>query len=205
MALTKQERWERYLESAELIMAFIDGMRINGLLNNPRQVNKVTGLIAEELHRVPTTSIGLISKKAAKLKRAPTPDHYFGRKVSGEVIFKMIMRGCSIERIAMLIWSRTRIIWVTSKENTLLKKYDGKNPNKTWKEVLKEYSTAKIELIKHERKKKPHKYIYIIHGIVYTRDEACEKFNITPTRLTNNCVGLDKRGKYTEWQRKENR
>jgi len=204
MALTKHKRWERYLESAQLIMAFVDGMRINGLLDNPRQVNKVTGLIAEELIRVPKTPIGLISKKAAKLTRTPTADHYFGRKVSGEVIFKMIMRGCSIERIALLIWSRTRIIWVTSKENTLLKKYDGKNPNKTWKDVLQEYSAAKIELIKRERKKKLHKYVYIIHGIVYTKDEACEKFNITSTRLTSNCVGPDKKGKYTEWQRTKN-
>ena len=205
MALTKQERWERYFESAEAIDAMITGLKVTGRINNPRQVNKIIGLIAEELHRVPTTPIGLISKNAAKLKRPATPDHYFGRKVSADVIFKMIMRGCSLERIALIIWSRTRIIWVTSKENTLLKKFDGKNPNKTWAEIMKEYSAAKIQLIPHERKKIPHKYIYIIHGIVYTRDEACEKFNITPTRLTNNCIGADKRGKYTEWQRKENR
>lgn len=204
MALTKEEKWNRYLESAELIMSFIDGMRINGLLDNPRQVNKVTGLIAEELHRVPTTPIGLISKKAAKLKRTPTADHYFGRKASGELIFKMIMRGCSLERIALLIWSRTRIIWVTSAENTLLKKFDGKNPHKTWNEVMGEYSAANIHLIKHERKKKPQKYVYLIEGVVYTRDEACEKFNISPATLTTRCTSEAKKGKFTEWLRKEN-
>lgn len=204
MALTKEEKWQRYLESAETIDAMIAGLKVTGRIDNPRHVNKVIGLIAEELHRVPTTPIGLISKKAAKLKRPPTPDHYFGRKVSADLIFKMNMRGCSLERIALLIWSRTRIIWVTSAENTLLKKFDGKNPHKTWSEVMREYSAANIQLIKHERKKKPHKYVYTIHGIVYTRDEACEKFNITPSRLTNNCIGADKKGRYTEWQRKEN-
>ena len=204
MALTKQERFDRYFESAELIGAIITGLKVTGQINNPRLVKKAIGLIAEELHRVPTTPIGLISKKASKLKRTPTPDHYFGRKVSADVIFKMIMRGCSLKRIAGIIWSRTRVIYVTSAENTLLKKFDGKNPHKTWGEVLAEYKAANIQLITHERKKKHQKYVYSIEGTVYTRDEACEKFNISPATLTNRCTSKAKKGKFTEWLRKEN-
>lgn len=204
MALTKHEKWDRYYESAETIESMIAGLKVTGRINNPRHVKKVTGLIAEELHRVPVTPIGLISKKAAKLKRTPTADHYFGRKVSADILFKMIMRGCSLDRIALIIWSRSRIIWVTSAENTLLKKFDGKNPHKTWAEVMREYSSANIQLIKHARKKKPQKYVYSIEGVVYTRDEACEKFNISYATLTNRCKSESKKGKFTEWLRKEN-
>lgn len=196
--LTKQERWERYLESAEMLFAFVEGLKITGKINNPRIVNKLCGLIAEELYRVPATNIGLISENAAKSKKK-TPDHYHGRKASGDLICKMILRGCSIQRIALLIWSRSRVIYVTSAENTRLKKFDGKNPYKTFKEAMSEYSAANVsKLIPYSQKT-----IYLIDGIEYTAIEACTTYKISAQTLKNRCT-KDKRGKYPTWQVKEN-
>jgi hypothetical protein len=203
--LSPQERYERYVESAEVLFSCVEGFKLTGDINNTRKVNKLCGLIAEELHRVPVTPIGLISKKASKLKKK-TADHYYGRKVSGELIFKMIMRGCSIKRIALLIWSRSRVIYVTSAENTRLKKFDGKNPHKSFNEAMLEYKYAKIsELVKYYPNVSNN--IYIIDGIEYNdSNDACTALNIDYTTLYTRCKSKSKKGKYTEWKiiKKEN-
>lgn len=194
--LTKRERWERYLESAELLESFVEGMKVRGTIDNPRMVNKFCGLVAEELHRVPVTHTGFVSKKAHKAKKK-TPDHYFGRKVSGELIYQMIMRGCSIKRIAMIIWSRSRVNYVTSAENTRLKKFDGKNPNKTWREVLNEYAAAGIQLIHPDEI-----LIYNICGIEYSKKTAKIEFGIDQKELNKRINSRTK--KWSQWQKIEN-
>ena len=201
--LTKQERLERYIESAEMLFSFVEGYKLTGDINNPRKVNKLCGLIAEELHRVPNTPIGLISTKALKSKKK-TADHYYGRKVSGNLIFKMIVRGCSIKRIALLIWSRSRVIYVTSAENNRLKKFDGKNQHKTFKEAMLEYKKAKVSnLVKCDTSTSNN--IYVIDGIEYDdSSNACNAFNIDYNTLYSRCTSKAKKGKYTEWKIKKN-
>lgn len=147
-----------------------------------------------------------------------TKDHPIGRTTSALQAFKKIESGefnlDNIEHFVAWIETQCQTIYTTKEENQKLKRFQ----TEEYKDLSNEERYHLAGLINkpciscfiekpdmRKIKKKPHKYIYIIHGIVYTRDEACEKFNITPTRLTNNCVGPDKRGNYTEWQRKENR
>jgi hypothetical protein len=202
--LTKQQRLERYTESAEMIYSFIEGYKLTGDINNPRKLNKLCGLIGEELHRVPNTPIGLISTKALKSKKKPTADHYFGRKVCGDLIFKMFMRGCSIKRIALIIWSRSRVIYVTSAENNRLKKFDGKNQHKSFKEAMLEYSKAKVStLVKYQTKTSNN--IYIVDGIEYDdASTACATLNVDYSTLYSRCNSNAKKGKYTSWTMKKN-
>ena len=200
-ALTPEERFDRYYQYARLLESFIVGMRACNLLDDPEMVNRLTGLIAESLHRVPKTPSGLISKKAQNLSsNKRTADHYFGRKVSGELIFKMIMRGCSSERIALLLWSRSRVHYVTSAENTKLKSVVSKHMFKSKLQIQREYAAAGIELVPCVSKRKQ-KVVYLIDGTVYTKQEACEKFNINYSKLYTRCNSKTKKGKYVTWQK----
>lgn len=199
-ALTAEERFDRYYQYARLLDSFVVGMHHCGLLDDPEMVNRLTGLIAESLHRVPKTPSGFISKNAVNLPyNKITPDHYYGRKVSGDLIFKMIMRGCSINRIAMIMWSRSRVHYVTSAENTKLIGVDSKRMFKSKLQIQREYAAAGIELVPYADRRK--KVVYLIDGTVYTKQEACEKFNIKPATLYHRCNSKSKKGKYVTWQK----
>jgi hypothetical protein len=152
--------------------------------------------------RVPKITSGLISEKALLLTRPTTKDHYFGRKVSGDLIYENIIKGASIIRIALIIMSRARCHEVTRAENELLKKYDCKKKFKTKLDIANEYRLAGIILV--AKPPKPPKNVYIIYGVEYTSKEAIAKFDISYQTLNQRCTSKAKKGKYTSWTIKKN-
>ncbi len=200
--LTKQDRWDRCMQAAIRIRACINGLKAEGLENDPETVIFFSGIIGEWIYRLPFDQSGLISKKAANSKRTPTSDHYFGRTASGQLLYQQVVNGASAERIAYILRSRCRVHLVTSAENTKLKYVDCKKHLKSKKQIQEEYKAAGITLIPRVRKQKPHKYVYLIDDVVYTKDEALNNFNISLSQLVYRVNHPGK--KWETWQKKEN-
>lgn len=197
--LTKQEQYERCLEAAKIVESWIQGQIAAGL-DSESQMNFTAGILAEVIQRLPKIVSGMISEKAQKQKGATTKDHYFGRKVSGDLILENIVKGASNERVAMIMMSRSRCHEVTSAENTVLKKHDCKKKFKTKLDIANEYRQAGINLIS-----KPPKTVYNINGIEYSSSkEACEAHNISYQTLYTRCKTKSKKGKYASWTMKKN-
>jgi hypothetical protein len=205
MALTKQQQFERCLTAAKLVKVWMDAQVAAGL-DSKAEINFTTGIFAEVIHRLPKITSGYISEKALTSKGSTTKDHYFGRKVSGDLIYENIMKGASINRLALIMMSRSRCHEVTSAENTLLKKFDTKKKFKSKLDVINEYKQAGIILIYLPRGagRKSSKTVYIIDGIEYTGKEAMKKFDITQSTLWARCNSKAKKGKYTSWTIKKN-
>jgi hypothetical protein len=198
MALTKQQQFERCLTAAKLVKVWIEAQIAAGF-DSEEEINFTTGIFAEVIHRLPKITSGYISEKALASKGSTTKDHYFGRKVSGELLYENIMKGASINRLALIVMSRSRCHEVTSAENTLLKKFDTKKKFKSKLDVINEYKAAGIVLIR----KQP-KAVYIICGVEYTSQEATKKFGITQSTLWARCNSKSKKGKYASWTIKKN-
>lgn len=151
MALTKQQKFDRCLEAAQMIKASIEGMKAAGLINH-RTKDIFSGIIAEWIFRCPKERSGLISVAAVESNKM-ADDHYFGRKSSGLVVFEQAIKGASANRIACVIRSRCRTHIVTPAENTILKKYQEKTYKiKSKTDIDAEYEYAGIELVVRTRK-----------------------------------------------------
>lgn len=197
--LTKQDRWDRCMQAAIRIKACINGLKAEGLEDDPETVIFFSGIIGEWIYRLPFDQSGLISKKAASSKRAPTSDHYYGRTASGQLIYREVVNGASAERIAYILRSRCRVHLVTSAENTKLKSVDCKKHLKSKKQIQEEYKAVGITLIPRVRKQK---YVYLIDGVKYSKDEAMNKFNVSLNQLMYRVNHPGK--KWETWQKKEN-
>lgn len=197
--LTKQDRWDRCMQAAIRIKACINGLKNDGLEKDPETVVFFSGIIGEWIYRLPFDQSGLISKKASNSKRAPTSDHYYGRTASGQLVYQQVVKGASAERIAYILRSRCRVHLVTSAENTKLKYVDCKKHLKSKKQIQDEYKAAGITLIPRVRKLK---YVYLIDGVKYSKDEAMDKFNVSLNQLTYRVNHPGK--KWETWQKKEN-
>lgn len=201
MALTREQKWERYLEAAREIHACVDGLKAAGLAYNSDTANRFSGIIAEWIFRCPEIHSGLISEQGIGQK-VPTSDHYFGRKSSGVLVYQKILAGHSVERIAAIIASRSRVHYVSNQENTLLKKFDNKKLIKSKARILEEYELAGINLVQYTRRRKQ-KYVYTINGIEYnSAKEASAALFCDIQTLNNRCL-KDKRGKFPTWIRNE--
>jgi hypothetical protein len=198
MALTKQQQFDRCKMAARLVKVWLEAQIAAGY-DSKEEIEFTTGIFAEVIHDLPKITTGYISVEAAKMKGPTTKDHYFGRKVSGNLLYKCVIKGVSIERLALVIMSRCRCHEVTPAENTRLKKFDSKKMLKSKLDVAKEYNAASIVMIR----KKP-KAVYIINGLEYTGKEAMEKFSITQSTLWARCNSKSKKGKYTSWTIKKN-
>lgn len=205
MALTKQQQFERCLTAAKLVKVWMDAQIAAGF-DSKDEINFTTGIFAEVIHRLPKITSGYISEKALTSKGYTTKDHYFGRKISGELIYENIMKGASINRLALIMMSRSRCHEVTSAENTLLKKFDTKKKFKSKLDVINEYEAAGIVLVHLPRvaRRKTPKTVYIIDGVEYTGQAAMEKFGISQSTLWTRCNSKAKKGKYVSWTKKKN-
>lgn len=201
MALTREQKWERYLEAAREIHACVDGLKAAGLAYNEATANRFAGIIAEWIFRCPEIHSGLISEEGMKQK-TPTSDHYFGRKSSGVLVYKKILQGHSVERIAMIIASRSRVHYVSSQENTRLKQFDNKKLIKPKARILEEYSLAVSQMVPFKPRRKQ-KYVYIINEIEYNSAKEAAKANGCSIDVLNNRCLVDKRGNYPDWSRKD--
>ena len=198
MALTKQQQFDRCKMAARLVKVWLEAQIAAGY-DSKEEIEFTTGIFAEVIHDLPKITTGYISVEAAKMKGPTTKDHYFGRKVSGNLLHKCVIKGVSIERLALVIMSRCRCYEVTPAENTRLKKFDSKKMLKSKLDVAKEYNAASIVMIR----KKP-KTVYIINGLEYIGKEAMAKFDISYQTLSQRCASKAKKGKYTSWTIKKN-
>jgi hypothetical protein len=197
--LTKQDRWDRCMQAAIRIRACVNGLKAENLENDPETAVFFSGIIGEWIYRLPFDQSGLISKKAANSKRAPTSDHFYGRTASGQLVYQQVVNGASAERIAYILRSRCRVHLVTSAENTKLKYVDCKKRLKSKTQIQQEYKAAGITLIPRVRKQK---YVYLIDGVKYSKDEAMDKLNVSLNQLTYRVNHPGK--KWGTWQKKEN-
>ena len=140
--------------------------------DHPEHLQFVTGLIAEGLHRMKPIHTGLISVAASDKGVKICKEHFFGRLASAKIIMQKIAEGkWSDERLVLLIMSRSRVHYTTSKENMILRNYDHLH----W---TKAYAAAGIKLVPFVPRNK--KYVYNIAGIEYNSiQEPAEKFEIT--------------------------
>lgn len=200
MALSKQEKWERCLARARRIRACVNGLSAEDLLDE-ETINDFSGIIAEWIHRCPVEWSGLISKaKLEEIKSGyayATYDHWHGRKTSGELVFEQVVKGASLNRIAYILRSRSRVHKVTKTENNELKAHDTKIKFKGPGHARKEYTSAKIELINPDEI-----LIYNICGIDYSKKSAKIEFNIDQIELNKRINSKTK--KWSEWRKKEN-
>jgi virulence-associated protein VapD len=176
-----------YEQAKDIIFALYESERLN---QNKDSLTVAVSLIGEILHRTRPIHSGLISVKANEERKknskyVPTKDHYFGRAQSGRKIFKAVERGKSEKFITALIMSRSRVHYVTSKENNTLKKYSHLNNRDA-------YSEVKIALIPFE-KRNNQKYVYIIDGVVYNETKSIlEMYGIKHNTLLQRCKSKKK-------------
>jgi len=197
--LTKQQRWERYLDIADDLCDMMRPLHEKGKLFKRDVFERRAGIIAEEIKRAPDTHSGLISIEGMKQKN-PTKDHFTGRKASGRLILKKIMAGHSVQRIAAILAWSTRVHYISRQENEELKKVDSKKTIKSRRVVQWEYSQVVSQMVPFKPRRKQ-KYVYIIDGIVYkSAKDAMRVHNCSLTVLNSRCI-KDKRGNYPNWKR----
>jgi hypothetical protein len=198
--LTKQERWQRYLDIADDLCDMMLPLHKKGKLNKKDVFERRAGIIAEEIKRAPNTYSGLISVEGMKQK-TPTLDHFTGRKASGRLILKKIMAGHSVERIAAILAWSTRVHRVARFENEELKKVDTKKPIKSRRDVEWEYSQAVSQMVPFVARRKQ-KYVYNIYGIEYnSKSEAATAHNCSEQTIHNRCINNSK--KWSNWKREK--
>lgn len=199
--LTKQEKWERYLDIADEICDMMRPLHEKGKLYRKDVFERRAGLIAEEIKRAPNTYSGLISTEGMKQKN-PTLDHFTGRKASGRLILKKIMAGHSVERIAAILAWSTRVHRVSRAENEALKKVDTKKVIKSRKDVAWEYSQVVSPMVPFTPRRKQ-KYVYNICDIVYnSRSEAALALGCTKADVYYRCVTSTSK-KWFDWKREK--
>jgi hypothetical protein len=197
--LTKQQRWERYLDIADDLCDMMRPLHEKGKLFKRDVFERRAGIIAEEIKRAPDTHSGLISIEGMKQKN-PTKDHFTGRKASGRLILKKIMAGHSVQRIAAILAWSTRVHYISRQENEELKKVDSKKTIKSRRVVQWEYSQVVSQMVPFKPRRKQ-KYVYIIDGIVYkSAKDATRVHNCSLAVLNNRCI-KDKRCNYPNWKR----
>ena len=154
--------------------------------DRPDELQFVTGLIAEGIHRMKPIHTGLISEAASVKGVKICKEHYFGRLASAKLIMKKIAEGkWSDERLICLIKSRSRVHYTTSQENQVLRNYD----HLYW---TKAYEAAGIRLIPYVRRNK--KYVYSINGVVYNSiQDAVLKYGITTGVILYRCASKSKK------------
>lgn len=196
--LTKQQRWERYLDIADDLCDMMRPLHEKGKLFKKDVFERRAGIIAEEIKRAPDTHSGLISEEGMKQK-SPTKDHFTGRKASGRLILRKIMAGHSVQRIAAILAWSTRVHYVSKAENEALKKVDTKKSIKSRRDVAWEYSQVVSQMMPFVPRRKQ-KYVYIIDGVVYnTKKEVAAAYNCSVAVVNNRCI-KDKRGNYPNWK-----
>jgi hypothetical protein len=200
MALTKQEKWERYLDIADDLCLMMRPLHEKGKLHERSVFERRAGLIAEEIKRAPNTPSGFISIEGMKQK-TPTLDHFTGRKASGRLILKKIMAGHSVKRIAAILAWSTRVHRVSRAENEALKKVDCKKPIKSRKDVAREYELVSAQMVPY-KSRRMQKTFFIINGIEYNsaKDVAVAhscSVNVVYTRCKSNSKT------FKNWQKKE--
>lgn len=199
--LTKEQRWERYLDIADDLCDMMRPLHEKGKLNQKHVFERRAGLIAEEIKRAPNTYSGLISIEGMKQKN-PTLDHFTGRKASGRLILKKIMAGHSVERIAAILAWSTRVHRVSRAENEALKKVDTKKVIKSRRDVEWEYSRAVSPMVPYTPRRKQ-KYVYTIYGVVYnSTSDAASAHNCSERDIYYRCV-TSKSKKWSDWKRKK--
>lgn len=196
--LTKQEKWERYLDIADDLCDMMRPLHKKGKLNKKDVFERRAGIIAEEIKRAPDTHSGLISVEGMKQKN-PTKDHFTGRKASGRLILKKIMAGHSVQRIAAILAWSTRVHYVSRQENEELKKVDTKKTIKSRRVVQWEYSQVVSQMVPFKPRRKQ-KNVYIIHGIEYNSlGEGAAANNCKTTDVYYRCI-TSKSKKYCDWK-----
>ncbi len=199
--LTKQERWQRYLDIADDLCDMMLPLHKKGKLFKKDVFERRAGIIAEEIKRAPNTYSGLISIEGIKQK-TPTLDHFTGRKASGRLILKKIMAGHSVHRIAAILAWSTRVHRVSRTENEDLKKVDTKKPIKSRRDVEWEYSQVVSQMVPFTRRREQ-KHVYNIYGIGYnSKSEAAVAHNCSEQTIHNRCV-VNKSKKWSDWKREK--
>lgn len=194
-------QWDKFNFAATTVKMSIDGIKSNGKENCERTREHFAEMFAQLIFNCPKLRSGLISK-AGRLqktsKKDATADHYRGRKGSGFALYDQAMKGASIERLTVLLASRSRVHLVSKEENMRLRKYASQNPYKSKRQIEKEYLDLGIILFEFVSKKKPSKYDYHIEGVIYTSIKEIKKlFNISADCLTGRCKSKN----YPDWQR----
>lgn len=185
---------ERYYSLVRLSRSMVLGIQ------NEIDIRTAINCLMNGIFKLPQIKSGLTTRAALELPQDKrTPEHFYGRTESALRLIKELIENPnrSDKALVAFLKSRSRVHYVTKKENMDLRFYMKKNPTDHWRKAYLACCSELIECKPNKNKKR----VYIVDDTIYnTVKEAAIAHNLSVEGARNRFL---KSKKFPNWVIKE--